>query len=614
MRETVRWNKASEISWEDFPELEKMNGVKINVFELVKNSGGGFSLATRRRGKGDSEKEVDLLVFENHASLIKDFDKYVKEFRRDRRQNIKQYCKNCLQGFENLAPHSEHCHTITGMKFKKRGEKLKFANLHKSHPLPYVAFADTEALLVPPPVGESDKTENYHKMIAFGYVIVEGGVEVVKSQCRVSANAADDFISNLRRDWKGVKERKQTYPLTMTEADQEKFNATLNCELCHQPFKSGRDKHRHHDHLVQGRNYLGAYCNRCNFACSDRRNTLTVFLHNMSYDLGLVLKEMRDAKAEITIHPKTNLKFLSVKIGDLKFVDSLQVMNGSLESLAKQFVDGGNAPRFTHQMVPHLDKKTRECILKGKGKFPYEYLSSADKLRDEQLPPIEKFYSKLKGCGVTPEEYEECQEMWILGKCKTLQDYLLLYLAVDVGFLTDTFLKWRETLHKLFGLDVAQYVSLPSFSFDAMLKTTKVELDYPQERESFELIQRNIRGGFCGVISQKAEARNNDLGNLVEGDESSYILYLDFNSLYPHVMREPLATGDFRLLNEVEKENFLKHLLHNGSVDGEKGYLLLVDTKPVTDPKTLELLNEYPPYFAILQLRRMICPYTLVTF
>ena len=56
--------------------------------------------------------------------------------------------------------------------------------------------------------------------------------------------------------------------------------------------------------------------------------------------------------------------------------------------------------------------------------------------------------------------------------CRILGDYIKLYFEVDVGLLADPYLKYRSCLHEFYGLDVAHYISLFSYVYDAFLKST----------------------------------------------------------------------------------------------------------------------------------------------
>ena len=71
--------------------------------------------------------------------------------------------------------------------------------------------------------------------------------------------------------------------------------------------------------------------------------------------------------------------------------------------------------------------------------------------------------------------------------------YLEAYLKLDVTLLVDVFENFRAINHKLYGLDIAKYMSLLSFSFDAMLLQTKVKHELITYLAQYEFIQKVIR-------------------------------------------------------------------------------------------------------------------------
>jgi hypothetical protein len=60
---------------------------------------------------------------------------------------------------------------------------------------------------------------------------------------------------------------------------------------------------------------------------------------------------------------------------------------------------------------------------------------------------------------------------------KTLRDYHDIYLKTDVLLLADVFQSFRSMAFETYKLDVLHYRTLPSFSWDALLKLSQVELD-----------------------------------------------------------------------------------------------------------------------------------------
>ena len=88
-----------------------------------------------------------------------------------------------------------------------------------------------------------------------------------------------------------------------------------------------------------------------------------------------------------------------------------------------------------------------------KGVFPYEYISNDDRLLETKLPEQHHFYSELKGEHISDEEYQFALNLFKTAKCKTINDYMKLYLLVDVLLLLEVFEKFRDTMFKDYKLD-----------------------------------------------------------------------------------------------------------------------------------------------------------------
>ena len=105
--------------------------------------------------KEEFENQMNLLLItknENkHYVLIKDFNLFI--YNQSKHKERKHFCKHCLQCFSSeriLANHVKNCLTINGnqaINMLKKGENiLKFNNFHKQLPVPFVIYADFEAI------------------------------------------------------------------------------------------------------------------------------------------------------------------------------------------------------------------------------------------------------------------------------------------------------------------------------------------------------------------------------------------------------------------------------------------------------------------------------------
>ena len=83
--------------------------------------------------------------------------------------------------------------------------------------------------------------------------------------------------------------------------------------------------------------------------------------------------------------------------------------------------------------------KTNSSLLARKGVYPYDYVTSIDKLKETKLPPKEAFYSKLLNEEISDEDYQHALNVWNTFDCQTIQDYHDLYLKTDVLLLVDVF-------------------------------------------------------------------------------------------------------------------------------------------------------------------------------
>ena len=244
-------------------------------------------------------------------------------------------------------------------------------------------------------------------------------------------------------------------------------------------------------------------------------------------------------------------------------------------------------------MIKNYSVEAQRLLSTGKQHFPYEYLDCEGKLEDQHLPSIDDFYSSLKDKSVTLEQYEAAQKVWEAAECKTLKDYMVAYLKVDVGILSDFFQEWRFTLMGKYSLDCIKYVSLPGYSYDAFLKMTQTELDLIRDEELCKLIQTNVRGGLTTVCKPVFTARNKHIDPSFDGCNSSYISYLDINSLYGHVMTQKLPQGNIRKMSVSEVDDFMSVGIENHSIEGDDGYWILCDIAPI-HPDVARRTDELP--------------------
>ena len=86
------------------------------------------------------------------------------------------------------------------------------------------------------------------------------------------------------------------------------------------------------------------------------------------------------------------------------------------------------------------------------------------------------------------------------------------YLATDVLALADGMESMREAWHRDLGLDLLHSMTLPSATYQAMLKGTGASIEHITDavggRDFMDAINSNIRGGASVQFQPDAEANN----------------------------------------------------------------------------------------------------------
>ena len=124
--------------------------------------------------------------------------------------------------------------------------------------------------------------------------------------------------------------------MVMTEEDETNFKKATICSICSGPFACWKDKVRDHCHRTG--KYRGAARKCCNINCYSNRFLPVVFRNSRGYDSHLITKKSFEAvhgKEKTDAIPNSGDKFMTFSIGNLKFIDSYQFMNGSLEKLTE---------------------------------------------------------------------------------------------------------------------------------------------------------------------------------------------------------------------------------------------------------------------------------------
>ena len=92
------------------------------------------------------------------------------------------------------------------------------------------------------------------------------------------------------------------------------------------------------------------------------------------------------------------------------------------------------------------------------------------------------------------------------------------------------------------------------------------------------MIEDALRGGITQVITKSSEDNNKYMQNYNQNKDSSFLQYLDLNSLYAWAMCQKLPVKNFEWFKDLRyiNQKFIKNYDEDSS---KKGYILDVDVE-----------------------------------
>ena len=408
----------------------------------------------------------------------------------------------------------------------------------------------------------------------------------------------------------------------MSSSDEMNYQNSMNCKICKRIFSSEIIKVRHHCHYEKKQNYIGALCQRCNLSIK-RQNKLISVCHNSSYDIGLILKFCSSKYSFKALPKKSHLKFYNILVNNkIKIIDSLNFLGESLQKLIDNHIKAGLKFDITKKILSSKNilpnSELYDLLISGKPAMCYDYISDINKLSETKLPNKNQFFNTLRNTAISEEHYINSNKIYELSKCKNIGDYLILYNNMDVLLLCDIFLTWRKTFFENYHLDIAQYLTISAYSFDACLfrNAENTEIDLLHDPELIGIINHNIRGGYCCLNKKYGKFDNfftvRDKIKRTNLKKNTYCFYLDVNSLYSKAMSENLPYKDIEECNKEEYLEILKKMCDpkfepkNATI----GYWLLVDFHENSD-LIQDKTDQYPLAFENVTItNKHLSPYT----
>lgn len=616
-------------------KFENQNDISINIFTLQKEGSDDyyydpvndkfaiFTVIPLHISDNIKGRHINLLMISryineevvSHFCWIKDLSKLVKS-QLTKRSNKIFVCDRCLSYFylrSKLDEHIEDCKRFKAVRYKIPKESsriLKFKDFYQKELLPFIVYCDIECILEP--VSQNlfiRGMQIYRKHIPmYVGVFVKCSYNNDLSYYKMfeGESCIQKFVIFL---YKLASELANIYskPISMNNLSSDEklsFETSIVCHICEQKFTDAIFDLKVKDHCHLTGNYIAAAHTSCNL---NRKipTVVPIVFHNLTnYDANFIIEEISEKKVEVNgkdmiknpgkvkLLPLNQEKYKSFsKIINtkkftftFKFIDSLNFLNESLSKL------GSYLKNDQFSFVRNYFSSDKEFkLLSKKGFLPYDYLDSFQKLNDNALPSIEKFYNTITKNNISNENYAHCQLVWTEMNCVNLGMYVQLYLKSDVLLLTAVFENFRKMCMDTYQLDPAHFVSLPSYTWQALLKYTHVKLELLNDINMILFFEKAIRGGLSQVSHRYSKANNPYLDNYDSTKPTSYILYFDFVNLYGFAMCQYLPIGNFFWLKDNEINNLD---IMNIEKTGKIGYILEVDLEY---PKEIHDLHYFLP-------------------
>ena len=586
----------------------------INVFSLNRVKSRGYKLQPRldvlyHSKESESGKiVVDLLYHKKHFYLIRNLSRVIA------RQRTSYICRSCLtvhSSLNGLIRHKRYCDD-SGTTFRLPDRKeaiVKFEKLESLMLKPFAIYFDIESALPVIPERQPNsrrKFINKHVPVAIGAIRLCISNPDYNSELfmEVGYDCIEKFLDWLELQSTEIDLILDTcyQPLVMTDENWTHFHAQEYCGMCGVEFTEEITmKVRHHDHLKPDNNYLGAYCTSCNLArATQTAKNVPVIAHNFGkYDAKLLLRclsirNRQNRTSRFKVIQKSAENNIVIFFDQWMFLDSYNWLSSSLRNLIEirlkdeivirehdDYPSAENDVVFPLLLAYAGNDLRKYKLLCRKQVFPYNMVTSQEALLINELPEKSQFYDDIKKEDISEQDWQHACDVWRTFECKTLEDFLRIYLSVDVLTLGELFENYRKMSHEDFSLDPTYYFSLAHFSFNAMLKYTNVEFELIQDLEIYNFIRANIRGGLTFVGTRYAEANLPHLDNFDPEKPRIELKYFDARGLYAHCLRRPLPIGEYRWLTDAEiREIDLIRLgagIGRSSSDEQRGFIFEVD-------------------------------------
>ena len=244
------------VSLKDISKFEKQNpNISITVFGFNKKN----KVYTLRVSEHKYNREVDiilLLIERNgvkHYCLVKNSSRLLSKQISAHKEGT-HICFRCLNPFwthKSLEKHWEYCrnHEAVKINMPEKGTILRFKNHERSEKLPFIIYADTEALIKemhncdPNPQNSYTKKYQKHEPISFSYYIKSFDDNVYESKLKkyTGEDAMEKFVEWIEEDVKKIANIPDV-KMIFGPDELNQFNSATKCWICKGEFDDTADE------------------------------------------------------------------------------------------------------------------------------------------------------------------------------------------------------------------------------------------------------------------------------------------------------------------------------------------------------------------------------------
>lgn len=526
-------------------------------------------------------------------------------------------CKNPVFSKAAFDTHTKNCKgkPITTLP-ERDNSYIRYKHLYKQNPVSFIFTGDIETFQCSQ---SSEERTKCHTAVSIG-LQKTCMFDTTKSEYFefFGPNCITDFLETVAEQaihiYDTCLSSKSAVDMIFTAKDLFQYNNELSCKFCGRQYSDPLSlsqeviKVRDHDHNT-GR-FRSSLCSTCNLNYKIPVPFIPLWFHNGSrYDFHFLAKHF-PVGSDVEVLPRTKENYIAMywriklPVGidsntkdnftlpthvKIAFLDSFRFLPSSLDTLVTNLPTDclieTRREMGSHHNIDYFLKKNI---------YPYEYLDSWVKY-DKPLPDKSSFYSHLKGKGISDEEYHFAQKSYKYFKCKSLKDYTLVYMKLDVTLLADVVVNLIRQGLKNYNLDPCHFVSAPSYAYECALKMSQVNLKVFEigERDKYDFIDKSVRGGISTLGSTRyMKANNKYLNENYDAEKlTKTVLYLDKNSLYGSVMlNNKLPTGDF----VWQSQEILKDINYFINFPSEAKYSFFLECSFIYDKKLHNLHKELP--------------------